>query len=137
MPYHIWGDDFDWNALNQACHYVEKRCRQFARFGVWTKEKYGTMRVSTTCAYISEYGFLEHFFYPGYVRYMWPMWFRKYIDRPIGRLMRKIGVIRLLNKYQTFVLKYFWKRAAKKWPQVAEEILDEFYWTFDLKEPKK
>lgn len=53
---HDWSEeDFDWNALNQACYYVEKRCRQFARLGVWTKEKWGTMRVSLTCAFWGEW----------------------------------------------------------------------------------
>lgn len=126
-PYHEWGDtDFDWDALNEASWYLHKRCRQFARLGIWTKEKYGTLRVSTTCAYFTEYDFIYHWFYPGYAYYRWPKWFRIYIDWPTGKLMRKIGVIKLLQKYQTAILSYFWKRAAKNWPHISEEILDEY-----------
>jgi hypothetical protein len=131
-PYHDWGDeDFDWAALNAACLYLSKRCRQFARMGIWTKEKYGTLRVSTTCAYFTEYGVINHLFYPRYVRYMFPKWFRQYIDRPLGRALGAIGVIGLLQRYQTATLKYFWKRAAKKWPHISEEILDEWSMYFD------
>lgn len=131
-PYHEWGDDdFDWNALNEASDYLHDRCRQFARLGIWTKEKYGTLRVSVTCAYFMEYDLLHHIFYPGYVRYMFPRWFRVYIDWPLGKVLKKLGVLTLVQKYQTAVLKFFWKRAAKKWPHIAEEILDEYGDYFD------
>ncbi len=134
-PYHIWGDpDFDWAALDAAGYYIKRRCKQFARVGVWTKEKYGTLRVSTTCAFFSEYGFINNVFYPGYVRYMFPKWFRQYIDRPTGKFLRCIGILSLTQRYQEAVLKFFWKRAAKKWPQVAEEILDEWDLYFDQEE---
>lgn len=133
---HDWSDDkFDWNALNDACYYVERNSRRWARMGIWTKEKYGTMRVSTTCAYFTRYDFLHHIFYPGHVRYHWPKWFRRYIDWPFGCLLDNLGVLRLINKYQTAVLKFFWKRAAKKWPHISDEILDEYKWIFD-EEPK-
>lgn len=128
---HIWGDeDFDWEALNEAADYIQNRCRQFARMGIWTKEKYGTLRVSTTCAYFIEYDFIHHIFYPGYVRYMFPEWFRVYIDWPLGKMLGKLGAIHLIQKYQNAVLKFFWKRAAKKWPHISKEILDEYDFYF-------
>ena len=127
--YHEWGDeDFDWKALNEAAQYLEKYCKRWARLGIWTKEKYGTLRVSVTCAYFMEYGFLHHIFYPGYCSYRWPRWFRIYIDWPFGKVMRILGVVRLLQIYQHAVLKFFWKRAAKKWPHISEEILNEYEW---------
>lgn len=130
MAQHLWGDDdFDWKALEEASNYLHRRCRQFARLGIWTKEKYGTLRVSTTCAFFTEYDFISHIFYPGYVRYMFPRWFRVYIDWPLGKLLGAIGVISLVQKYQIAVLKFFWKRAAKKWPHISEEILNEYKWT--------
>ena len=128
-PYHEWGDeDFDWKALDAAGYYLERRVMQFARMGIWTKEKYGTLRVSTTCAWFREFDFIHHWFHPGCIQYTWPRWFRVYVDWPVGKVMDKLGVIWLLQWYQHKVLKYFWKRAAKKWPQVAEEILDEYDW---------
>ena len=135
--YHEWGDqDFDWNALNEAEDYLVKNCRRWARMGVWTKEKYGTLRVSTTCAYFTEYNFLHTLFYPGYAYLRFPRWVNKYVDRPFGKCMKWLGIVWLLQKWQTAVLKFFWKRAAKKWPQVAEEILDEFYWEIPNKGDK-
>ncbi len=129
MTSHIWGDeDFDWKALDEAAEYLSTNCRRWARMGIWTKEKFGTLRVSTTCAYFMEYDFIHHIFYPGYAYYRLPKWFRVYVDWPFGKCMRLIGVVRLLQIYQHAVLKFFWKRAAKKWPHIAEEILDEYEW---------
>lgn len=127
MKCHLWGDeDFDWNALYEAENYLWKRCRQFARLGIWTKEKYGTLRVSTTCAWFTFDGPIYHMFYPGHVSYHWPKWFRMYIDWPLGEFLEKIYVLKGIRWYQAQVLKFFWKRAAKKWPSVAEEILCEY-----------
>ena len=131
MSNHIWGDDdFDWKALDDACQYLEKNCRRWARLGVWTKEKYGTMRVSTTCAYVTEYDLLHNLIYPGYARIVWPKWFRSYIDWPLGKALGFVGIIRLIQRYQNKTLKFFWNRAAKKWPHIKEEILDEYKFYF-------
>lgn len=129
MASHLWGDeDFDWKALDEAMDYLYTNCRRYARLGLWIKEKYGTMRVSTTCAFFTFDGPIHHIFYPGHAFYRWPKWFRTYIDWPIGSFLDKIKVLKLLQWYQLKVLKFFWKRAAKKWPQVSEEILDEYKW---------
>lgn len=124
--YHEWGDDFDFGAIDAAGNYLSDNCRKYARLGIWTKEKYGTLRVSTTCAYFIEYDFIHHIFYPGYIRYKFPLWFHTYIDRPFGKLMRILGVIKLIQMYQHAVLKHFWKKAATLWPHVSAEILDEY-----------
>ena len=137
MPNHVWGDEFDWDALNDACQYIEKSCRRWARMGVWTKEKWGTLRLSTTCAYFTEYDVLHHLFYPGYVRYMFPRWFRTYIDWPFGKVLKCTGILYILQRFQTFVLKFFWKRADKKWPHIREEILDEFFFYFEEEKEEK
>lgn len=130
MKYHLWGDeDFDWNALYQAEEYLWRRCRQFGRLGIWTKEKYGTLRVSTTCAFFT-YWPIHNLVKPGHVSYRWPRWFMKYVDWPLGDALEWLGVSRSVRKYQLAVLKHFWLRAAKKWPQVADEILAEYEWYF-------
>lgn len=127
--YHEWGDtDFDWKALDDAANYISTRCRRWARMGIWTKEKYGTLRVSTTCAYFTEYDFIHHIFYPGHAYYRLPKWFRVYIDWPFGKVMKYMGIAKLLQMYQHATLRFFWKRAASKWPHIAEEILDEYDW---------
>lgn len=125
-PYHEWGSDFDFKALDEAAHYIQNKSRKWARVGIWTKEKYGTLRVSTTCAFAMEYDFLYSLIYPGHVYIRWPKWVRCYIDWPIGKLCRYLGIISILRKYQMWTLKRFWLKAANKWPQCREEILDEF-----------
>lgn len=127
MTSHLWGDpDFDWDALNDAAMYIAVRCRQFARCGVMTKEKYGTLRLETTGAFASEYSYLHNMIYPGYAYYQWPKWVRQWVDQPVGKLFNAVGIVYLTQWYQIAVLKYFWKRAAKKWPHIKEEILDEW-----------
>lgn len=124
---HDWSEEtFDWNSLNQAVRYLDARCRQFARLGIWTKEKWGTLRVSTTCAFMTQWSPIQDIIYPGYVRYMFPRWFRQYVDRPLGICLDALGIIWIVQRYQAAVLKYFWKRAAKKWPHISKEILAEY-----------
>ena len=126
---HTWGDDWfkkNGKDLDDACEYLEKNCRRWARFGIHTKEKYGTLRVSTTVAYWS-YWPVHGMFYPGYCYYRWPHKMIRYVEYPLAALFRKTRITRLVCMYQTAVLKFFWKRAAKKWPNIAEEILDEYY----------
>lgn len=133
---HIWGDEkFDWKALDEAAYYLQRNVKRWARLGIWTKEKYGTLRVSTTAAYFTEYDFIHHIFYPGYVSYKFPRWFRVWIDWPIGRALKSVGVVWLVQKWQHAVLKYFWKRAAKKWSHIAVEILDEYEWMTEDNSP--
>lgn len=131
-PYHEWGSDFDFKALDEAARYLETQTRRWGRLGIWTKEKYGTLRVSTTCAFALEYDFLHSLVYPGYASIRWPKWFRCYVDWPVGKALRWIGVIRVVHMYQVWVLKHFWKKAATKWPHIAEEILDDYEWEFNL-----
>jgi hypothetical protein len=134
---HDWSeDDFDFASLNKAANYLHDRCRQFARMGVHTKEKWGTLRVSTTLAYWN-YWPVYSLFYPGYCYYHWPRWLVRYMEHPLAEVFMSLGVTRLVNRYQTWVLKYFWKRAAKKWPHISKEILNEYYWTFNEEAPDK
>lgn len=57
-----------------------------------------------------------------------------HIEYPLAEVFMFLRITRLVNYYQTAVLKYFWKRAAKKWPHIAEEILDEYEFIFDENE---
>lgn len=129
---HDWSEtSFDWESLDKAGNYISKRSRQFGRVGIHTKEKFGTLRVSTMCAYLSEYDCIYHLCYPGRYYYHWPVWFRQYIDWPIGKVLEWAGVLPLVRMYQRAVLKFFWKRAAKKWSHISKEILDEYDWEME------
>lgn len=130
-PYHLWGNtDFDWKALDDAGWYITKNCRRWARFGVYTKEKYGTLRIDTTAAYWT-YWPVHSLIYPGYYHYRWSNKLIGWMEYPLAKITEKTGLMRLVNRYQTWVLKYFWKRAARKWPHIAEEILDEYDFYFE------
>jgi hypothetical protein len=127
MPYHDWSDEsFDWNALNGAAQYLEDNCRRWARLGIWTKEKWGTLRVSTTAAFATQYDFIYGLFHPGSVSYRWPRWFRIYIDWPVGKFLERIGALSLARRYQRRILKRFWNKAAEKWPHIKDEIMAEY-----------
>jgi len=126
MVYHEWGEEFDWKSLNEAGRYLEVNCRRWARFGVHTKEKWGTLRVSTTLAYWT-YWPVFSLFYPGYCYYRWPKCLIRYMEYPLAKAFIWTGLTGLVNRYQNAVLKYFWKRAAAKWPHISKEILDEYY----------
>lgn len=116
--------------LNEAGRYIEVNCRRWARLGVHTKEKYGTLRVDATGAYWT-YWPVFSLFYPGYCYYQWPKWMIRYIEMPLAEVFILTGLTRIVNRYQKAVLKYFWKRAAKKWSHISKEILDDYYWTLD------
>jgi len=125
---HLWGDkDFDWKSLDEAGHYLEKQCRRWARLGVHTKEKYGTLRVDTCGAYWSSWP-IHGWVYPGHHYYQWPRWMISKLEYPMWNVFSFMGVTSLVNTYQRSVLKHFWKKAANKWPHIAEEILDEYEW---------
>lgn len=129
-PFHEWGDeDFDWKGLNDAMNYFYKNCKRYGRVGLNLKEKWGTMRVGTTCAFFNEWP-IHSLIKPGYYYYSWPRWMMIHIDYPLGRIVEKLYIGRMIRRYQIAVVKFFWKRAAKKWPHIAAEILDEYNITF-------
>lgn len=129
-PCHIWGDkDFDWAALDEASIYLETKCRRWARLGIRTKEKYGTLRMCTTCAYWS-YWPIYDLVYPGRMYYRWPKWVMGWIEYPLAEVFMFLRITQLVNCYQNAVLRHFWKKAAKKWPHIAAEILVEYDWYF-------
>lgn len=128
MVGHDWSEkDFDWKALDDAGLYLSKRCRQFGRLGIWTKEKWGILRVEDTCAWWSSWP-IHGIVYPGHAFYRWPKWMIKYIEYPLWEMFSFLRITKAVNWYQLQVLKFFWKRAAKKWPHIAEEILAEYEW---------
>lgn len=116
------------NDIENAAAYIEKMCRRWGRFGVTAKEKWHTLRVCVPIT--SESDFLHDLIYPGHAWIRWPRWVRIYIDWPLGTLLKKIGIVGLVRRYQMLVLKRAWKKAAAKWPHVADEILDEYTWWF-------
>lgn len=126
---HMWDDEsFDWESLYQAEEYINRQCRRWARLGLHTKEKFGTLRVSTTCAFWGQWP-IHNLVKPGHVSYRWPKWVMLYVEKPLRKMFELLYITRIVNFYQVKVLGYFWRRAAKKWPHVAKEILADYRWT--------
>ncbi len=44
MPWHQWGDGFDFDRLNEAGHHLSKLYERITKKPMWWKEKYGTIR---------------------------------------------------------------------------------------------
>lgn len=125
---HYWGDDWfekNGNDLYAACNYLEKNCKRWARLGIYTKEKWGVMRVSTTSAFWT-YWPVHSILYPGYHYYQWNGKLIDWMEYPLAKVFMTLGITRVVNRYQVYVLKYFWKRAAKKWPHIAKEIMADY-----------
>ncbi len=98
-PCHIWGDAWPyWNELYQAEDYIQKYVYRYSRCRLSSKEKYGTIR----------YEFVTP---PRWTWYIWNCWlYFKWVR--IGNWVLKRAVV----------------RAAKKFPNVKNEILDDFTW---------
>jgi hypothetical protein len=138
MGIHYWGDeDFDWTALSSAISDMSGFMRRWGRLGVHSKEKYGTARL-----YMYPYcGGLFSLFYPGYVSY-WPwsskkhigkylMWLEYKVFQPVSRLLKLYVPI---NWWQLKVYNWAYQRALKKYPQVAEEIIEDADWPEYIKD---
>lgn len=125
---HRWGDeDFDWNSLNDAIGYFQTNCRRWGRLGVHVKEKWGTMRVSTTVAFVSDWP-IHSLVKPGHAFYRWPRWLIRWVEHPLYRLLKVSCLLRVIQWYQLQVLRIVWLKTAAKWPHIATEILDEYKW---------
>lgn len=44
MPFHVWGDEFDFEHLDEAQLWINKVYRRLTGLRMHTKEKYGTLR---------------------------------------------------------------------------------------------
>ena len=136
MTMHSWGEEnFDWNVLNDAIHYVVCFCRRWGRLPLHGKEKWGVMRLEGLY-----FGFsIIWLIWPGYMycpkncpkwlwtldqhlAHYWPLW-----NWPLYRILFNWWFI----PYQVGILKLAHKRAVKKWPHLKAEIMDEYDWVID------
>lgn len=116
---HSWGDKgVDWAGIGESASWMGIQLRRWGRVQVTTtKEKYGTARVY--CAF-GWYQF-HSITHPGYVRSRYPNWLWK-LDCYYGHyLMAPLN--RLVVPYQKWLYRMVYKKALKKWPHLAAEIL--------------
>lgn len=107
-PCHWWGDDWPyWDDLYAAERYLYKFTKRWSRCSISTKEKYGT------------------------IRYEWifPPWSGVfYHSRIQGWWVNYSWLHRKWARYGKWVLGLAVQRACKKWPQVKNELLDDWEW---------
>ena len=121
MPYHIWGDeDFDWDALGQAEHMLNKIARRW-RIGIHTKEKYGTLRCSV---YLFD-GSLHSIVYPGHVYIRWHNKYIKSWDRKLAYPNNFIYayIVGKVQYLQLCILRMAYRKVIKKYPHIEAEIV--------------
>jgi hypothetical protein len=124
---HRWGDGwFEKNGedLNAAGNYIYDYCFKRARYRFHWKEKYGTLRHEFAyCSLVSSFNALHDIFYPGYMFYQFPLWFRVYIDRPITKVLNFLKIIPLIQRYQIYTLRKAYENAIRKFPHIEAEIM--------------
>lgn len=113
---HDWSDEWPYfSEVEQAAAYIGAFCRRWGRFGGQTKEKYGTVRF-----YVNFHYQLHDLVYPGYCYIQWRSWWRKldsiYMRHTFDWCRRAI------HWWQRKVYKWAYRRAAKRWPMIWNEI---------------
>lgn len=149
MGLHYWGDDgVDWDSINEAARFISRNLRKWGRVCAYGKEKYGEVRIDFL--YFMPLG-IHNLALPGHMFNRFPGWLRKldqilFNPQTFNRWNTKsfyktktakvfnlfirfyyLVVLNLPNriwhKYQKFVYKAVYKKALKKWPNIAVEIL--------------
>lgn len=112
---HMWGDkDFDWKGLDQAQQDLYLICTKLGRVGGQMKEKFGELRFYAQFCGLS----LQAFFYPGYVRTMFP----HKLNRMSELLAEYTGLSFLFTKYQKLMYKVGYRYILRKYPHLRREI---------------
>jgi hypothetical protein len=94
---HTWGDyDFDWEGLNKAMEYIYSRTYYFSLCRISCKEKYGSVRYEFITTPFSRYN---------------------------NSIAEKCG--RLYERLAWHVVKHVVFKAAKKWPHLEDELLED------------
>lgn len=126
MADHYWGDeDFDWEALHQAGTFIAHYCKTRAWLVLHWKEKYGTLRYEfLTSTLFSQHTPIHSLWRPGHLYYRYSIRCRK-IDEFIGRILWSLGITKLVQKYQLFILRRAVELAKQKYPHIADEITDD------------
>jgi hypothetical protein len=102
---HWWGDEWNgWNDLTKAHNYIHRFVRRWSGCYLMSKEKYGTIRY-------------EHIF---------PPYGSMYYRNKLHRWWLNSWIYYKWCAYGKFILSIAIKRAAKKYPKVKEEILEDW-----------
>lgn len=123
---HHWneGDKVDWAGISDAAYWLGKNLRRWGRISVTdTKEKYGTARVHVSWGWDQ----IHSITHPGFHYRQYPLWLWRFDCMYLSRCLPLVNwaVVPLQQKLYRFL----YKRALKKWPHLAGEILMGADWT--------
>jgi hypothetical protein len=119
MAYHDWSEDnFDWKSLNEGIDYIHEYMVKYGRIGVHSKEKYGTARIT---AYFWS-GSLHGLTHPGYAYSQYPKWLWTFDIYYITPFCRKIGLVWLVEKWQSRVYRKAYANAVRMYPHIKDEL---------------
>lgn len=116
---HDWSEtDFDWNGLNCAIEYIAHNLVRWGRVGVRQyKEKYGTARIYCSLGWTQ----LFCITHPGYVYSRYPKWLWSLDVMHLTKLFPYIN--KIVIPYHSWLYRFLYKQAVKKWPHLHDEIL--------------
>jgi hypothetical protein len=117
---HYWGDEWfekHGNDLEEAVSLVVRYCRTLGRFGGQAKEKYGTLRF-----YAFFHSMIHDLIWPGYYYCQYPKHWMWMADIYIYGHSFFNPLRSLIQKWQSFIYRSAYKKAAKKYPAIKTEI---------------
>jgi len=115
---HMWGDDFDWEGLDDAITFLNTNLKRWGRIGVrQAKEKYGTARIYCSLGW-HQFHDITH---PGHCFSRYPKWLWN-LDCIYGSKIISI-VNKIVYPYHCWLYREVYKLAVRKWSHLREEIL--------------
>ena len=113
MSDHFWGEEnFDWSSLQKAVNHYWFWMYHFAGMCLYTKEKYGTLRL--------ENFWLGKVYLTIYIK---PYSFSNILCKTINTIFPQ----KVIAQYQLLVFNIATLIAIKKWPHIKNEIMDDIY----------
>lgn len=115
MPFHYWGDDFDWNSLYEAEKEI-RRIVRFARVGLNSKEKYGTLRYDFR---LFE-GSIHSITHPGHYYIRYPKHMYGFVTTRFLSFLEP-----LICSIQVAFIKLAFTIVCRRYPHIVKEIVSD------------
>ena len=133
---HYWGDEWfqkNGDDLYTAISFIEKRLRKYGIF-VCGKEKWGCYRDDFLHLWDGSIGRYEPVIYTWYEKLLYrinhnliPYKKTKFgwLKGGLADFNRKIGLVKLVQKYQAYQYNKTFQLACKKWPHITDELISD------------
>ena len=116
---HRWGEDFDWEGLDNAINHIAMRLRYYRVPVYQAKEKYGTCRIYCSLGWSC----LHDITHPGHAYYHYPEWLIRLDIYVLSKLIRKLNF--LVVPMHKWIYRKAYKEAVDMYPELEEEICSE------------